>query len=186
MANLVIGADGEVLEYCHLMTNPKTSTVWSHSYGRELSRLAQGMPGQNTGTDTIVFNIRCNQVPRNRTKDITYGLITCLVRPEKNDEPNRMRIVAGGNRVHYPDARTPTTNLLTIKLLINSTISTVGAKFMTMDIKDFYLYTPMARYKYMRLKLTDIPADLIEHYKYNLHKIAMPDGYVYCKIQKGM
>jgi hypothetical protein len=44
----------------------------------------------------------------------------------------------------------PTADLLTIKLLINSVISTAGAKFMTMDIKDFYLNTPMDRYKYMR------------------------------------
>jgi hypothetical protein len=65
-----------------------------------------------------------------------------------------MRLVAGGDRVHYPgDAGMPTANLLTIKLLINSNISTMGAKFMTMDIKDFYLNTPMARYKYMRLTL---------------------------------
>jgi hypothetical protein len=49
-----------------------------------------------------------------------------------------MRLVAGGNRVHYPgDAGTPTADLLTVKLLINSTISTTGAKFMTMDIKEF-------------------------------------------------
>ncbi len=57
-----------------------------------------------------------------------------------------MRLVAGGNRVHYPgNAGMPTTKLLTIKLQINSTISTAGAKFMTMDIKDFYLNTPMAQ-----------------------------------------
>jgi hypothetical protein len=56
-----------------------------------------------------------------------------------------MRLVAGGNRVHYPgNTGMPTANLLTIKLLINSTISTVGAKFMTMDIKVTYLNTPMA------------------------------------------
>jgi hypothetical protein len=55
-------------------------------------------------------------------------------------------LVAGGDRVHYPrDAGTPTANPLTIKILINSIISTAGAKFMTMDIKDFYLNTPMAR-----------------------------------------
>jgi hypothetical protein len=36
----------------------------------------------------------------------------------------------------------------------------------------------------MRLKLTDIPANVIEHY--NLYKIATPDGYIYCKIQMGM
>ncbi len=57
--------------------------------------------------------------------------------------------------MHYPgNAGTPTANLLTVKLLINSTISTTGAKFMTMDIKDFYLNTPMAQYEYMRLKLS--------------------------------
>ncbi len=55
---------------------------------------------------------------------------------------------------------------------------------MTMDINDFYLNTPMARYEYMRLKLADMPADIIEHY--HLNKIATPDGHVYCEIQKGM
>jgi hypothetical protein len=55
---------------------------------------------------------------------------------------------------------------------------------MTMDIKDFYLNTPMSRYKYMRLKLSDMPDDVIEHY--NLRSIATTDGFVYCKICKGM
>jgi hypothetical protein len=79
-----------------------------------------------------------------------YGLITTLIRPEKLDEPNRTRLVAKGDRVHYPrDAGTPTVDLLTVKLLLNSTISTPNAKFMPMDIKDFYLNTPMAWYEYM-------------------------------------
>ena len=95
------------------------------------------MPGRNTGTNTV---------PKERAKDVTYGLIKTLVRPKKIDEPNRTRLVAGGDRVHYPgDAGTPTADLLTVKLLINSIISTDGATFMTMDIKDFYLNTPMAR-----------------------------------------
>jgi hypothetical protein len=51
------------------------------------------MPGHNTGTNTIIF-IRKNQVPTMRAKDVTYGLITCLVQPEKLDEPNRTRLVA--------------------------------------------------------------------------------------------
>jgi hypothetical protein len=74
--------------------------------------------------------------------------------------------VAGGDRVHYPgNAGTPAANLITVKLLINSIILTTGAKFMTMDIKDFYLNTPMVRYEYMRLKLSDMPDDIIKHYK---------------------
>jgi hypothetical protein len=184
MANLVIGDNGELLEYRHLIANPKTRAVWAHSYGNKIGCLAQGMPGRNTGTNTIFFICR-NQVPCNRTKDVTYGLITCLIRLEKIDKPNRTRLVAVGDRVHYPgDAGMPTANLLTVKLLINSIISTTGAKFMTMDIKDFYLNTPMARYEYTRLKLANMPANVIEHY--HLNKIATPDGHVYCEIQKGM
>jgi hypothetical protein len=53
-----------------------------------------------------------------------------------------------------------------------------------MDIKKFYLNTPMVRYEYMRLKLADMPEDVIEHYK--LRDVANPDGYVYCEIRKGM
>jgi hypothetical protein len=142
------------------------------------------MPGQNTGTKTIHF-IPQDRVPRERSKDVTYGLITCLIRPEKIDEPNQTRLVVGGDRVHYPsDAGTPTTNLITVKLLINSIILTTRAKFMTIDIKDFYLNTPMAQYEYMRLKLSDMPDNVIEHY--NLRAITMADGFVYCEIRKGM
>jgi hypothetical protein len=36
----------------------------------------------------------------------------------------------------------------------------------------------------MRLKLSDIPVDVIKHCK--LNEIATPDRYVYCNIQKGM
>ncbi len=36
----------------------------------------------------------------------------------------------------------------------------------------------------MRLKLSDILANVIEHYK--LNDITTPDGYIYCEIQKGM
>jgi len=52
---------------------------------------------------------------------------------------------------------------------------------MTMDIKDFYLNTPMTRYEYMQLKISDMPDDVIEHY--NLLAIATPDGFIYCEIQ---
>jgi hypothetical protein len=94
-------------------------------------------------------------------------------------------LVAGGNRVHYPgDAGKPTANLLTVKLLINSAIITPNLKYMTMNIKDFYLNTPMTQYKYMQLKIADMPNNVIKHY--NLTNLMTPDGYVYCEIQKGM
>jgi hypothetical protein len=93
--------------------------------------------------DTIFF-IPKDKVPRARAKDFTYGLITCLIRPEKTDEPNRTRLVAGGgDRAHYPfDAGLTTANLLTVKLLINSVISTPRARFFTMDINFFTYVLP--------------------------------------------
>ncbi len=90
MANSVIGEGGKLLEYKQLIANPKTRAKWTHSYGNKIGRLTQGMPGCNTGTNTIIF-IKKDQVPEARAKDVTYGLITCLVRPEKLDEPNRTR-----------------------------------------------------------------------------------------------
>jgi hypothetical protein len=45
MENSVIGENGELLEYRHLIANHKTRSTWTHSYGNELGQLAQGMPG---------------------------------------------------------------------------------------------------------------------------------------------
>jgi hypothetical protein len=71
----------------------------------------------------------------------------------------------GGNLVNYPgDCGTPTVDLLTIKLLLNSVISTPNAKFMTLDLKDFYLMTPMKRHKYFRMKIELFPQDIINQY----------------------
>ncbi len=42
----------------------------------------------------------------------------------------------------------------------------------------------MKRPEHMRLKITDIPEEIIEQYK--LKSSATPDGYVYCEITQGM
>ena len=55
---------------------------------------------------------------------------------------------------------------------------------MTIDIKDFYLCTPMTRFKYMRLKLSDLPDNVVRHYK--LDDKVTKDGYVYVEIRRGM
>ena len=49
---------------------------------------------------------------------------------------NRTRLTVGGDRINYlGDVGTPTASLLTVKLLVNSVLSTAGAEFMTIDIK---------------------------------------------------
>jgi hypothetical protein len=58
----------------------------------------------------------------------------------------------------------PTADLLMVKLMFNSVISMPNAKFMTIDIKDFYLMTPMEQYEHFRMKLEVFPPDIIEEY----------------------
>ena len=69
--------------------------VWKRTWS---TRARNARPGKR---DRHNFFIPRHMVPKERTCDITYGLITCLIRPEKIDEPNRTRLVAGGDRVHY-------------------------------------------------------------------------------------
>ena len=47
---------------------------------------------------------------------------------------------------------------------------------MTMDISNFYLMTPLSRSEYIRIKLTDIPEEIIR--EYNLKEKATKDGSV--------
>ena len=45
MATAVLDGDtGELLEYRHLMKNPKYKEIWGNSFGNEVGRLTQGMP----------------------------------------------------------------------------------------------------------------------------------------------
>ena len=62
------------------------------------------------------------------------------------------------------DCGTPTADLLTVKLLLNSVVSTLGAKFMALDLKDFYLNSPMERPEFLRMKIDHFPQDVIDHY----------------------
>jgi hypothetical protein len=55
-----------------------------------------------------------------------------------------VRFTVGGDKIDYAgDSSTKTADLTTAKCLFNSVLSAPEAKFMTMDIKDFYLNTPM-------------------------------------------
>ena len=91
----------------------------------------------------------------------------------------------GGDRINIEgDFSTPTANLLTVKLPMNSIVSTSGTKCLVLDLKDFYLNTPMDRPEYLKMKLANFPDDVIAHYK--LKKKVAKDGFIFCKICKGM
>ena len=54
---------------------------------------------------------------------------------------------------------------------------------MCIDLKDFYLGTPMNRYEYMWIKMADIPQDIID--QYGLTEKAV-NGKVLVEIRKGV
>ena len=156
MAAAVLDGDtGELLEYQHLAKTPKYKDIWENSFGNETGRLAQDMPGRiskKKATNTTSF-IKHNETPSKSRRDVTYTHTVCNYCDQKKKK-ERTCITMGGDRTNFPfECGTPTADLLTIKLLLNSVISTPGGKFMTIDIINFYLNTPMDRYEYMRMKL---------------------------------
>ena len=108
----------------------------------EYGRLADRVGGQVKGTKTIRF-IRKRDLPKERRKDVTYGQLVCTER-DKKAERLQSRFLFGGNRTNYTDeVATPTTGMIVAKIIFNSVVSTKGARFMTMDISNFYLNTPL-------------------------------------------
>ena len=167
---------GNLLEYRHLMKHPKHREVWTKSFSKEIIRLA-------TTTETIFF-INKSKILDERKGNVTYIRIMCTYRDSKKDK-YRTRITIGGNLINYPgDCRTPTADLLTVKLFLNSVISTPNAKFMTLDLKDFYLMTPMKRYEYLRMKLELFPQDVID--LYNLNNKVNHKENVHCEVRRVM
>ena len=122
------------------------------------------MPGLVEGTNTM-FLIDKQDIPVKRWKDVTYGRVVVDYFPDKRD-PYRTQLTIGSDRVNYLGfCGTPTVIWTTVKLLLNIIVSTINAHFMTIDIKDFYLSTPMVRSKYMCLKLSDLTNSVVQQYK---------------------
>jgi hypothetical protein len=180
-ANAVIDTvTGVSLEYRHLVKGPDKD-IWVRAFANDLGMLAQGVgQRQPTGTNTIFF-IPAHQVPAGR--QVTYGRICANIRPHKV-ECNRVRLTVGGDKLDYPGiTTTDTASLTTTKCLLNSTVSTPGAKFLVVDVKNFYYETPMERYEYMRIPLALVPLEIVD--QYNLNTIAK-NGWIYLEIRKGM
>ena len=114
--------------------------------------MAEGAGKRFKGTDTIYFvdykdSSECQ-------KHITNGRIVVHYRPQKED-PNCIILTVGGNLIEYHrDTRTSTDDTTTANILWNSVVSTPKAKYMCIDINNFYLGTPLTRYEYLCIETT--------------------------------
>ena len=169
------------MEYRNLLADPTTRDVWLHSAANEFGRLAQGLPDNRVDATNTIFFIPVTKVPRNKRP--TYARFVCSFRLQK-PEPYRTRLTVGGNLIDYPgNLSMKVADMTTFKILVNSTLSTPGAKWLGLDVKNYYLGTPMDNYEYMFIPLNQIPQEIIDHY--NLHNI-VHKGKVYVEICRGM
>ena len=124
MINVVLNEEkGELMDYQQVTKNPKYRKLYEKSYSKELRRLAQGILGRADSTN-IFFLIDKANVPIDRWRDVTYSRIVINYRLEK-DNPYIVRIIIGGDRINCPwDCGTPTVDMLTVKLLLNSIVLT--------------------------------------------------------------
>jgi hypothetical protein len=174
-ANAVIHpVTGKEMEYSALMKDPRLQPLWTRGFGNECGRLFQGIR-DIPGTDTCFF-IKLKDII-NDIK-ITYGKIVCDYKPHKKRK-ERVWLTVGGDKLDYSgDVATSTADITTFKILINSTLSTEDAVMIMIDIKNYYLGTPLPRFEYMKMLLSRIQ-------RYNLNTLA-GDGWVYIEIRKGM
>jgi hypothetical protein len=92
--------------------------------------------------------------------------------------------MAGGNLINYPgELTTKTADITTSKLMWNSIFSTEGARYMCLDIKNFYLTAPLDCFEYMKMPLSLFPSWTRE--QYSMDTLAK-DGFVYLEMRRAV
>jgi hypothetical protein len=145
------------MEYLALMKDPPLQPLWTRGIDKECGCLFQGIQ-DIAGTNTYFF-IKLTNIPKNRR--ITYGKIVCDYKPHKK-EKERVRLTVGGDILVYSgNIATSTSDITTFKILINITLSNEDAAMMMVDIKKYYLGTPLPRFEYMKMLLSRFPEEII-------------------------
>ena len=165
--------DGKPLTY--RLAKSLDPDTWIEAEGIEIRKLL------TTETINPIFR---NQQPMDRRNDTTY------YNPQVREKPLpdggktcRVRGTAGGDRINYPgETAARTADMEVVKALLQSTLAD-DAEFMTIDITDFHLNTPLERKEYIRIQTKFIPEDIM--IEFNLHQFVQ-DGSILFEINKGM
>jgi hypothetical protein len=153
-ANLIVHpVTGETIDkYKRLANDPVMKEIWTTAFGKELGGLTQGDNKTGAAGTNTVFFMDHNEI-KNIPSDcnVTYAQVVVDYRPQKED-PNRVHITVGGNLINYPgELTTRTADLVTSKISWNSVISTENARYITADLKLFYLFLPHCSYGLVRI-----------------------------------
>jgi hypothetical protein len=168
-----------------LVNNPATAEVWQMAFGRDLGGMAQrdkktGQRGTNAMSMMTHNNIAHALV---ENTFFTYGNPVINNRPQKGFS-HWIQITEGGNWINYESsAFVQTVDLDTAKLHWKSIISTALAKYMCLDIKNFYLMAALEYFECMKILLTLFPAQIVEQHNQNKHAL---NGYVHLEIRRAV
>ena len=144
VANNALNLDdaGQPLTYASVKSG-RNASQWQIAETEELDRLLR--------TATIRPMFVADQ-PLQRRRDTTYYNPQTKEKETASGERTlRIRGTIGGDRVNYPAPTTARTAAMPlVKMLIHSVISD-NVHWLTIDIKDFYLNTPLPCPEYLRI-----------------------------------
>jgi len=148
-----LNEDGSILTFRSAMMGPDKD-LWLAAHGEELTRLIEQGRGKF---------IRRSAVPKG--KQVTYYNPQVKIKMKNGLPDRRVRGTIGGDKLDaFGPTRANTAALEMIRLFINSMVSE-RAQMMTLDIRNFYLGTPMEEPVYMFINIDTIPQSIIDKYK---------------------
>ena len=158
----------KLLEYRDLLKT-ESKDKWHDGCSKEFARLCQGQKKDNTTFTNTIFFKHPDELPPG--KKATYLRICSNYRPQKADS-YQVRFTVGGNLIEYHgNTYTPTADLTTAKILINSVLYTPNATMFGLDLSNFYLINPFdnpSEYEYMWIPAWVIPSWACEDRRYVL------------------
>ncbi len=173
---------GETISsYKRLINNPVTANTWWTAFGKDFGSMCQGDNKTGAKGTNAMFMMKPEEVDHTPAARLaTYANIFVDYQPQK-DNPYQIRITSGGNLINYPgELTTCTADVTTSKLHWNSVLSTQQAKYMCLNLKNFYLSAPLDQYKYMHIPIGMFPAWIVAQYDL-IHKVVK--GHIYLKMQ---
>ena len=176
VANNALNLDdaGQPLTYASAKSG-RNASQWQIAETEELDRLLR------TATIRPMF---VTDQPLQRRRDTTYYNPQTKEKETASGERTFcIRGTIGGDRVNYPGPTTARTAAMPlVKMLIHSVISD-NAHWLTIDIKDFYLNTPLPRPEYLRIPSKFLTSTIITNYKLNPY---LHNNAILFEVNKGM
>ncbi len=128
--------------------------------------------------------IHLEEQPLDRRGDTTYYNPKPKEKYDDAMKVYRTRGTAGRDRINYDGPTKANTAVLSnVKILLQQSVVSDNANFMTLDIKDLFLNTLLPRSEYLRISLKFLSAAILT--KYNLRKF-MHNGSILFDVTKSM